>query len=352
MALEWVHNNIASFGGNPANVTLFGQSAGAKSADRLVLNPPFPGAFSAAILQSDVATFGTNLDQDDDEFVPNGPPAWGNLTTNLGCHRIHKNAELACMRSTNPSAASVIQSAVQAMATEKYGFVQFIDNITKLSTPVDRTRHQSVPILLGSNGQEARVLRVGYGTSFDDYVAKLTDDPDYTESLTQAYGPVDDQTSDYDAISNLETEMRFLCPVAFTSNDSIAAKKPTWRYVFNASFPSTNMSAALQVLPQKYRSTDLEAFHTSEIAYVFGNLPPGSSPDQFALSASIQSAWANFAKDPYGKGPGWAQADQGVMVFGGKNSAATTFVDGFSLDSNCQLFQNHLYGGSGDDDQS
>lgn len=348
MALQWVQDNIVSFGGDPTKVTLFGQSAGAKSVDRLVLNPPFSGAFRAAILQSDVATFGNNLPQDLDAS-PWGSRAWLNLTKSVKCHRMHpedKPEELECMRGTS---ASLIQSTVQ-----KYNlsFVEYTDDVTKLSTPVNRTSDQKVPILLGSTGQEARVFELGK-INFAKFVSSLYDetkfrpfkDPNCIKTLTNNYGPVSGQTSDYDAISILETEMKFLCPAAFTSRDSIAAGKQTWRYIFNGAFKDTNPSVALGKLNPMYADINLQAWHSSDIAYAFGNLPGDSGPGQRKLSSYIQTAWANFAKDPYGQGPGsdWPQADQGVMVLGGPASSASTFVKGFTADSRCYLWERFLY---------
>lgn len=327
MALKWVHDNIASFGGNCSEVTIFGQSAGAKSADRMVLSPPFPGAFRAAILQSDVATFGNN--------IPHDVSAWNSLTHQVGCHREHKNLELGCMR--DRTSASTIQANIQGLE-----FVQITDNVTKLTTPNFRNNNQTVPILLGSNGQEARVFRV---TKDKNNLQACSDafSPHTLTDLTEIYGPITDQHTDFDAVSELFTDLDFQCPVAFTSNFSLAAKFPTWRYIFNASFPNTNPDKALEDLGYDDDSfLDLEAWHTSEIQYVFGNLPPSSVAAQYELSSQIQTAWANFAKDPYVKGPGWQQANKGIMVLGGNQSSSMTFQNGFQLDSRCHVWRDYL----------
>jgi carboxylesterase type B len=94
-ALEWVQQNIASFGGDPDHVTVFGQSAGAEGIRALLQSPPAAGLFTAAIMESDprpqVYTHYLTLDQ---EFAVQTMPIL-NLS---GCASGNVDAEVACLR--------------------------------------------------------------------------------------------------------------------------------------------------------------------------------------------------------------------------------------------------------------
>lgn len=139
-----MQNNIASFGGNPAKVTIFGQSSGAASVDRLLLtagsNPPF----RAAILQSGQATV-SPLDA-----VNN----WSDLVEYVGC--IGSSDELACVQAVD---VGTIQNIIN---TKTVLFEPSNDGVTQLSTPQTVRRSlggaASVPLMVGTLAQEDTVF--------------------------------------------------------------------------------------------------------------------------------------------------------------------------------------------------
>jgi Carboxylesterase family len=123
-------------------------------------------------------------------------------------------------------------------------------------------------------------------------------------TLKKAYAIGSPGVSDtYDAIAQIATDVNYHCTAASVTNDSTLAGLPTWRYYFYASFANTNPSALLSVA--SLGGLNLEAFHTSEIAFVFGDLPANSTEQEVELSKYMQKAWTDFAKDPT-VGPGWA----------------------------------------------
>ena len=95
----------------------------------------------------------------------------------------------------------------------------------------------------------------------------------------------------------------------------------TWRYLFNASLPSGLAS------------------HGSEIGFVFGS--PQNTPENRALSAKIQGAWADFAKNP-SSGPGWTKYTPdtpSLADLGGEGDRASiTVIDPMVVDSRCSVF--------------
>lgn len=124
--------------------------------------------------------------------------------------------------------------------------------------------------------------------------------------------------------------MVFQCPQAITANESAAAGYPTWRYLFNASFPNT------QTIP------NLAAFHSSEAPIVFGTYPQtNATAQESALGQYMRGAWARFAKSPMG-GPGW----NAIGTFAGMNlglletngTSGVTVIKGSDVDGRCGIF--------------
>jgi carboxylesterase type B len=150
--------------------------------------------------------------------------------------------------------------------------------------------------------------------------------------------------SSFDAISQIYTEYVFQCPAALVANASALASFPTWRYYYNASIPNINPNAALAALGLP--TLNLGAYHSSEIPLVFGTYPSqGATAQEVALSKYMQTAWANFAKDPAGEGPGWPRYGSsrgvnavGLADLGADGSIGWVMIPEYGVDYRCPLY--------------
>lgn len=347
LAANWVQRNIRSFGGDPAKVTIFGESAGATSVDMLLLtsgpNPPF----RAAITQS-----GTS-------FLVTGPQAGGDLiglisggsnsTTNatqvgpfatlakaVGCQTTGKES-LACVKAV-PAA-----SIVTAIQQNNLNFPPVADGDVNVPTSPDATRASGrvpkIPMMLGTNLKEAIIFTMARpDTPMSLFLAQtFPGNTTLQQEVAAAYPVGEGQAfaTTAEAITQIATDLDFACATAHEARLSAAAGIPTWRYLFNSTtYPPVGVD--FLGLP----------VHGAEIPFVFGNMPaaPTSPAQALELSAFMQTAWANFAKNPTA-GPGFAEwtpftgvsaaSDLGAL---GVNSINVTMVDPSVIDTRCHLY--------------
>ncbi|KAA8645020.1 uncharacterized protein ATNIH1004_009231 [Aspergillus tanneri] len=310
LALEWTSSNIASFGGDPSKITIFGDSSGASSVDRLVTAPPDPLPFRAAILHSGQATVSANENA--------GPPNWKQVVSFVGCNGTTAAAELECMKSVN---GSKIHDVVQNLALD---FFPVSDNVTQRATPLLEARKHgqsaNIPIVIGTNSHEGSLFvspilsqamqRNGSISlsAFSEFLSSLVDSANarWVQDSLAAYlaqGP----TALFFSVADFVTNLQFQCPTNLVSHANAQANNPTYRYYFNATFPNIQSPA----LPPSMNITNIGAYHASDIPLVFGTYDAystfgNSTSGEVALSRFMQRSWANFAKDPYAPAaPGW-----------------------------------------------
>lgn len=186
-----------------------------------------------------------------------------------------------------------------------------------------------VPLLIGSNSDEGSLyVRGDYNVE-----GNLNNSLSPATPSSSLIAPNSSSVDRNDQLSKLFTELVIQCPASKTAKDSKEVGIPTWRYLYDASFPNT------EIFP------GAGAYHSSEIVTVFGTFPrEGATAFQLELSRYMQKAWADFAKNP-SNGPGWEQTpDVAVLGKGAKpgesdeNRKLMTLQPSSEVDPNCQIY--------------
>jgi para-nitrobenzyl esterase len=286
-ALKWVKENIAAFGGDPDNVTIFGQSAGACIDAFLVGSPQAKGLFKRAISESG-SWMGLGI-------AKMAPRERQEEATVAAAEKAGAKS-LADMRAMSPEA---VMKAFRNQGGTVDGYYVPED----LSKTFAEGRQNPVDVLVGSNGAE---LSFGGGqkVTVDSLKARLTNQfKELAPLALAAYAPkTDDEAAKIAAAQSGDT---LAWAQSLYAHDMAKVGKQSWLYHFTFHPPGPPSNP------------DPGPTHASEIAYVFNNLekpheiPDASSPELSAkdpkavkLADQMSSYWTNFAKTGNPNGPG------------------------------------------------
>ncbi len=282
-ALRWVQRNIASFGGNPHNVTIFGESAGGLSTLSQVASPQAKGLFERAIAESG----SYNLTQ---ASLATAEAAGEAFAAKAGCAAAQT---AACLRSlpvstilANEDAAGYTPNINTEVLPETLGAAFATGNFNR------------VPIINGTNHDEWRLFVAiseleGNPVTEANYQSMISSTlgvPAAVAAIIAAEYPLTAFSSPSVALGAVGTDAIFACP-ALTIDQSVSRFVPTFAYEFN------DENAPENFLPPV--SFPYGAAHASEIQYLMG-LPtaafPGTlSAQQQQLATIMKRYWTNFA---------------------------------------------------------
>jgi para-nitrobenzyl esterase len=319
-ALRWVQENIARFGGDPHDVTVFGQSAGGQDTGLLLASPLAKGLIHRAIEESGTVTIGGDVTAPRSKLEQAGVQL-------AATWKAPATGQIQYLRGL--STAEILKASPPYAQRGPLRPEPDIDGYAIVKVPAQVFKdHQElpVPLIVGNNGRE-RTLAGG------PEALKKAIEAFYGNQASQAFklygldGPNPDSYPPHgDGNSQWETDNMFRCGSVVIANWH-SARFPTWEYEFTRA------------------SEPQGAVHSWELQFVFGNLrPEASQPADRKLSDQVLEYWTNFARtgNPNGGSlPDWPKHDPKAAAYIDFSADGPTALEGLRQGA-CAMFEQRL----------
>ena len=282
-ALRWVQRNIRGFGGDPGDVTLFGESAGGLSTLAQLASPGARGLFQRAIVES--GTY--QLTQ---QSLATAEAAGKTFAAKAGC----ADNTATCLRGLPVSTILTNEDLT--------GYTPDVDGTVltqSIKTALGDGQFNRVPVVIGTNHDEYRLFVAGIqllggrvtAANYQTMIASTLGVSAVIAAAIAAQYPLSRYPSPPVALGAVGTDAIFACH-ALTAEESLARYVPTYAYEFN------DENAPELFLPPA--GFPYGAAHASELPYLFGQTavprPGGLSATQQQLAAAMKQDWTNLAK--------------------------------------------------------
>ena len=288
-ALEWVRDNIGEFGGDPDNVTIFGESAGGESVMHLMTSPLARGLFHQAIPQS-----------------PANSGQMIHLRRPFLNYDSAEDTSVAFARALGITGDGQVERLRARSATELYALVKAaprladhfpaIDGYVLPESPLSafaNGRQAQVPLAIGSNANEGSILLRALGAPMVEYRHLPQPDGALQPEIAHAFGDHTARlgdlypglaTGDRGAQIDFLGDHMFGARAYWYAKHHAAAGHATWLYHFSRTPASPKQTAG--------------AYHAAELPFVHGSNVPilPMTDDDKILGAKMRGYWTSFAK--------------------------------------------------------